>query len=76
MATRYNWLADTGEEAFRVLTELNRKLTPGEKIARALDVERKRRPVVFTIDDGQEPKGFKNMIEEIAKKDKELEKKR
>ncbi|MHA1221925.1 MAG: hypothetical protein ACTSP3_01440 [Candidatus Heimdallarchaeaceae archaeon] len=46
------------------------------KIARALDVERKRRPVVFTIEEEQEPKGFKNLIETIAKKDKELEKKR
>jgi hypothetical protein len=38
MATRYNWMADTTEEAFRVLVGLNRKLTPGEKIARALDL--------------------------------------
>ncbi len=44
------------------------------KIARALDVERKRRPVVFTFEEDQEPKGFKDLIERIAKKDKELEK--
>ncbi len=46
------------------------------KIARALDVERKRRPVVFTFDSDQEPRGFKDLVERIAKKDKELEKKR
>ncbi|MHA1199233.1 MAG: hypothetical protein ACTSQF_07790 [Candidatus Heimdallarchaeaceae archaeon] len=46
------------------------------KIARALDVERKRRPVVFTFEEEQEPKGFKDLIERIAKKDKKLEKQR
>ncbi len=46
------------------------------KIARALDVERKRRPVVFTIDEDQEPKNFKNLVETIAKEDKKLEKKK
>jgi len=39
-----------------------------------LDVERKRRPVVFTFEEEQEPKGFKDLVERIAKKDKELEK--
>ncbi len=42
------------------------------KIARVLDVERKRTPIVYTIEDGQEPKGFKELVEQIAKKDKEL----
>ena len=46
------------------------------KIARALDVERKRRPVVFTIEEEQEPKNFKNLVETIAKEDKKLEKKK
>ncbi len=46
------------------------------KIARALDVERKRRPVVFTIEEGQEPKNFKELVETIAKEDKKLEKKK
>ncbi len=44
------------------------------KIARALDVERKRRPVVFTIEEDQEPKNFKELVETIAKEDKKLEK--
>ena len=46
------------------------------KIARALDVERKRRPVVFTIEEEQEPKNFKDLVETIAKEDKKLEKKK
>ena len=46
------------------------------KIARALDVERKRRPVVFTIEEEQEPKNFKGLVETIAREDKKLEKKR
>jgi len=46
------------------------------RIGRALDVERKRKPVIFTIEETQEPKGFRKMIDEIAKKDKELEKQR
>lgn len=46
------------------------------KIARALDVERKRRPVVFTIEEEQEPKKFKELVETIAREDKKLEKKR
>ncbi|NPD90037.1 MAG: hypothetical protein HGN29_15090 [Asgard group archaeon] len=40
------------------------------KIARALDVERKRRPVVYTIDEQDEPKNFKEVVERIAKEDK------
>ncbi len=46
------------------------------KIARALDVERKRRPVVFTIEEDQEPKNFKDLVETIAREDKKLEKKK
>ena len=46
------------------------------KIARALDVERKRRPVVFTIEEEQEPKNFKELVETIAKEDKKLGKKK
>ena len=38
MATRYNWMADTSEDAFRVLVGLNRKLTPGEKLALVLEM--------------------------------------
>jgi hypothetical protein len=36
MATRYNWMADTDSKAFEVLIELQRKMSPGEKLACAL----------------------------------------
>ncbi|MGH9671650.1 MAG: hypothetical protein ACRD44_00580 [Bryobacteraceae bacterium] len=32
MATRYHWMADTSEEAFAVLVELERKRSPAEKL--------------------------------------------
>ena len=46
------------------------------KIARKLDVERKRKPFVYTVEEGQEPEGFKEFVIEAAKIDKELEKNR
>jgi hypothetical protein len=33
MATRYGWMADTSEEAFANLIELQRNRTPGQKLA-------------------------------------------
>jgi len=33
MATRYHWMADTSEAAFAKLVELQRRMTPGEKLA-------------------------------------------
>ena len=37
MATRYNWMADTDAKAFEVFIELQRKMTPGEKLACVLE---------------------------------------
>ena len=39
------------------------------RISRALDVERKRTPVIYTMDEGQEPKGFWDIVERIQKED-------
>ena len=36
MATRYNWMADTDSKAFEVLIQLQRKMSPGDKLACAL----------------------------------------
>jgi len=33
MATRYNWMADTDSKAFEVLIDLQRKVSPGDKLA-------------------------------------------
>src|SRR5260370_7975577 len=33
MATRYNWMADTDSKAFEVLIDLQRKMSPGDKLA-------------------------------------------
>jgi hypothetical protein len=38
MATRYHWMADTSEAAFDKLIELQRGLTPGEKVLQALQL--------------------------------------
>jgi len=38
MATRYNWMADTDAKAFEVLMELQRKMSPGDKLACALQM--------------------------------------
>jgi len=38
MATRYNWMADTDSKAFEVLIELQRKMSPGDKLALALQM--------------------------------------
>jgi hypothetical protein len=38
MSTRYNWMADTDSKAFEVLNELQRKMTPGEKLASVLQM--------------------------------------
>ena len=39
------------------------------RISRALDVERKRTPVIYTMDEGNEPDGFWDIVEKIAKED-------
>ena len=39
------------------------------RISRALDVERKRAPVIYTMDEDQEPKGFWDIVEKIQKED-------
>jgi len=39
------------------------------RISRALDVERKRTPVIYTMDEGQEPKRFWEIVERIQKED-------
>ncbi|MBY9002039.1 MAG: hypothetical protein KGD64_14060 [Candidatus Heimdallarchaeota archaeon] len=39
------------------------------RISRALDVERKRTPVIYTMDEDQEPKGFWDIVERIQKED-------
>ncbi len=33
MATRYGWMADTSSEAFEALIELQRRMSPGDKLA-------------------------------------------
>lgn len=33
MATRHGWMLDTDQRAFEVLVGLNRRMTPGEKLA-------------------------------------------
>jgi len=38
MATRYNWMADTDSKAFEVLIELQRKMSPGDKLALTLQM--------------------------------------
>jgi len=37
MATRYGWMADTSEGAFRKLIELQRRMSGVEKLERALE---------------------------------------
>ena len=34
-----------------------------------IDVERKRTPVIYTVEEGTEPEGFWDMVEQIAKED-------
>lgn len=38
MATRYGWMADTDAKAFETLVELQRKMSPGEKLAQVLEM--------------------------------------
>ena len=38
MATRFGWMADTSAAAFEKLIELNRAMSPGDKLAHALDM--------------------------------------
>ena len=38
MPSRYNWMADTSETAFRELVELQRRMSPGEKLMKALEL--------------------------------------
>jgi hypothetical protein len=42
------------------------------KIAREIDVERKRAPIIYTINEGDEPEGFEKLIDDIDWKDKVL----
>lgn len=39
----------------------------GNRLARKLDVERKRTPMVYAITEGEEPKGFYEMLEKAAR---------
>ena len=45
----------------------------GGRIGRELDVERKRVPLIYTIDEGNEPPNFKEFIKDLAEKDKVIE---
>ncbi len=38
MATRYGWLADTDERAFAALVDVQRKLSPGQKLNQVLEM--------------------------------------
>lgn len=38
MATRYGWLADTSPQAFEVYMDLQRKTSPGRKLAMVLEM--------------------------------------
>ena len=38
MASRYGWMADTGPEAFKALVELQRRTSPGEKLAQVFQM--------------------------------------
>ncbi|MGH9720394.1 MAG: hypothetical protein ACRD8O_09290 [Bryobacteraceae bacterium] len=38
MATRYNWMADTQPKPFEVWVELQRRMTPGEKLAQVFEM--------------------------------------
>ncbi len=40
-----------------------------DRLARKLDVDRKRKPILYTINEGDEPKGFYEFIVELEKKD-------
>ena len=40
-----------------------------DRLARKFDVDRKRMPIVYTIYEGSEPKGFYDFIKELEKKD-------
>ena len=41
----------------------------GNRLARKLDTERKRNPMIYAVEEGSEPKGFFEFIEKIAKED-------
>ncbi|MFW9928120.1 MAG: hypothetical protein ACFFD1_01860, partial [Candidatus Thorarchaeota archaeon] len=41
----------------------------GNRLARKLDADRKRNPMVYTVNEGSEPKGFFEFISKIAKED-------
>ncbi|MBA7557178.1 hypothetical protein ES705_49916 [subsurface metagenome] len=43
------------------------------KISRILDTERKRKPLIYTIEEEQEPEGFRSLIYKIALKDGMME---
>jgi len=38
MANRYNWMADTSPEAFAAWVEIQRRMTPGEKLVQVLEM--------------------------------------
>ena len=40
-----------------------------DRLARKFDVDRKRMPIVYTIYEGQEPKGFYDFLKDLEKKD-------
>lgn len=40
-----------------------------DRLARKFDVDRKRSPIIYTIHEGDEPKGFYDFIKELEKKD-------
>ena len=40
-----------------------------DRLARKLDVDRKRKPILYTINEGEEPKGFYDFIAELERKD-------
>ncbi len=43
------------------------------KISRILDTERKRKPLIYTIEEEQEPEGFRSLVYKIALKDGMME---
>ena len=40
-----------------------------DRLARKFDVDRKRMPIIYTIHEGEEPKGFYDFIKELEKND-------
>ena len=38
MPNRYGWMSDTDSKAFQALVEMQRRMTPGEKLARVFEL--------------------------------------